>query len=79
MNTTKEQDKLIELSESKNPYSSECPNRQLWSEGFRSGMLNKSMQLYDIRAILQDEYDRSKVDTNASFLDRFAKVIHDAL
>jgi len=79
MNTTKEQEKLIELSESKNPYSSECHNRQLWSEGFRSGILHKAMQLNEIRTMLQDEYDRNKVDTNASFLDRFAKVIHDAL
>ena len=34
---SKELDRLIELSESKNPYVKECPNRHLWSEGFRSG------------------------------------------
>ena len=33
----KEEEKLIELSEQKNPYAKECPNRHLWSEGFRSG------------------------------------------
>ena len=79
METTKEQEKLIELSERKNPYSSECHNRQLWSEGFRSGINHKSIQLNEIRNLLQEEYDRNKVDTNYSFLCRFAKVIHDAL
>ena len=34
---SKEEEKLIELSEQKNPYAKECPNRHLWSEGFRSG------------------------------------------
>ncbi len=79
MNTTKKQEHLIELSERKNPYSSECHNRQLYSEGFRAGILHKSMKLNEIRNLLQDEYDRNKIDTNASFLDRFAKVIFDAL
>jgi len=34
---SKKEEKLIELSEQKNPYAKECPNRHLWSEGFRSG------------------------------------------
>ena len=34
---SKEEEKLIEISEQKNPYAKECPNRHLWSEGFRSG------------------------------------------
>lgn len=79
MNTTKEQEKLIELSESKNPYSSECPNRQLWSEGFRAGINHKSISLNMIRHLMQEEYNKNQRDTNAGFLDRFAQVVHDAI
>lgn len=31
-------EELKKVSESKNPYAPECPNRHLWSEGFRSGV-----------------------------------------
>lgn len=74
---TKEQKQLIELSEGKNPYSSDCPNRQLWSEGFRAGVKHKSLSLNTIRRLMQDEYDKKQRDTNDGFLDRFAQVIYD--
>lgn len=32
-----EQKNIRSISEEKNPYAETCPNRQLWSEGFRSG------------------------------------------
>ena len=35
---SKEIDRLMELSDSKNPYDKKCPNRHLWSEGFRNGL-----------------------------------------
>jgi len=79
MNTTEKQNQLIALSESKNPYSSECHNRQLYSEGFRAGILHKSMQLNEIIHLMKEEYNKNPCDTNAGFLDRFAKVVHDAL
>ena len=41
---SKEEEKLIELSEQKNPYAKECPNRHLWSEGFRSGYRTASVE-----------------------------------
>lgn len=28
---------IRKMSEDKNPYSPQCPNRHLWSEGFRIG------------------------------------------
>lgn len=38
MNEETSEDQLLrEISENSNPYSSECPNRHLWSEGFRAG------------------------------------------
>jgi hypothetical protein len=37
---SKEYEKLVGLSEQNNPYAKECPNRHLWSEGFRSGYNN---------------------------------------
>jgi hypothetical protein len=36
-NVTFEYQELKKLSENKNPYATECPNRHLWEEGFRSG------------------------------------------
>jgi hypothetical protein len=79
METTKEQEKLIELSESKNPYSQECHNRQLWSEGFRAGRIHNPISLNMIRHLMEEEYDKNKYDTNSGFLHRFAQVIYDAL
>jgi hypothetical protein len=34
---TSEEKLIREISEKNNPYASECPNKHLWSEGFRSG------------------------------------------
>ena len=34
---TEKQKQIREISERNNPYANECPNRHLWSEGFRSG------------------------------------------
>lgn len=33
---------IRKMSEDKNPYSAECPNRHLWSEGYRIGAKLKS-------------------------------------
>jgi len=42
---TNEEELLKELSEIENPYSQNCPNRHLWSEGFRKGFLaNESIK-----------------------------------
>lgn len=34
---TKDEKKIREVSELSNPYAKTCPNRHLWSEGFRAG------------------------------------------
>jgi len=34
---TDKQKQIRQISEDKNPYAKECPNRHLWSEGFRNG------------------------------------------
>ena len=34
---TSEEKLIREVSEKNNPYAPECPNKHLWSEGFRSG------------------------------------------
>lgn len=37
--------KVRNMSEKRNPYSAECPNRQLWSEGFRRGYMEAQIVL----------------------------------
>lgn len=39
MKTDEKYEKLVEISEKKNPYFQECPNRHLWSEGYRAAMV----------------------------------------
>lgn len=34
---SKQEKEIREISENKNPYAQECPNRHLYSEGFRAG------------------------------------------
>ena len=46
MNTeqTKEEIQVREQSERLNPYAKECPNRHLWSEGYRKGAIASQSQ-----------------------------------
>lgn len=34
---TQEEELIKDVSEKENPYANECPNKNLWSEGFRAG------------------------------------------
>ena len=45
---TKKEKWIRELSEEKNPYAKECPNRHLWSEGFRAGYGNAKDKVLDL-------------------------------
>ena len=46
---TDKQKQIREISEQKNPYDKICPNRHLWSEGFRAGynfyLVGKTQQI----------------------------------
>ena len=37
---TKQEKRVREISEQANPYDKTCPNRHLWSEGFRTGYIH---------------------------------------
>jgi hypothetical protein len=42
---TKKEEEITKISEQKNPYDKVCPDRHLWSEGFRSGFDYATQQL----------------------------------
>lgn len=48
------------MSESKNPYDIVCPNRHLWSEGFRAGF--DQAELVQIGACGRFEEDKMNID-----------------
>lgn len=67
MKTESEHEKKIrEISEQKNPYAKECPNRHLWSEGYRSG--NYASQFNPQQEVVSDEMIQGSEDMIAERL-----------
>ena len=49
-------------SEEKNPYAEQCPNRHLWSEGFRMGSKLKEKDLHDYNKWLTEVWSSNWVN-----------------
>jgi len=70
---SKEEEKLIEISEQKNPYAKECPNRHLWSEGFRSGYRTAYEKTSNMEELVKAQKEYIHITDNQLWLAKPSK------